>query len=519
MRREPRLVPPLWLLWMAAVAGASVMAVELLGARMLSVRYGGSLHVWAAMISVTLLSLAVGYFVGGVLADRYAAPPLLSAIVAAAGLLIALCPHTGSMLRWCYHAFGLPWGALAGSAVVFALPLCLLGMVSPVVIRRLAAAGRPVGFTAGGVYALSTLGSVAGTLATGLWLIPRFGTATGFKIAALVTCIPAVAGLVVRYRYKGAAALLVPVAVVVIADPAGGAGAHYIAADGETVVVEVVRDSAQGRIAVMTKGEYRLLLVNGIIQTGVPLSHAHLDKGYCVRNGYFQGLIPFMSEDPASASVLIVGLAGGLTASMLQHQGLRVDCVDVDPAIVDVARAWFQFSGHVVIADGRRHLEDCAKRYDFCVIDTYSGDIFPQHMASREAFEAVKRVLNPKGVAVVHLIGAPSGDAFACVHRTLCDVFPHVRALKSEPGDDVQSLTIFASAAPLSFRRAPAGDSVPTAGIDPVRAATEKMTIVPVPGRGRVLTDAHNPIDHIRAEESVRWRQRTLEHIGEAAAF
>ncbi len=503
---------------MAAVGGASVMAVELLGARMLSVRFGGSLHVWAAVISVTLLSLAVGYFSGGLLADRCATPVPLSAIMAVAGLLIALCPHAGPVLGWCHRALGFTWGALAGSALVFALPLCLLGMVSPFVIRLLGRGDGRLGLTAGGVYAVATFGSVIGTLATGLWLVPRFGTAAGFRIVALVTVVPAVAGLAVRCRLKGAVALLLPVAVVMIPPPADGVGGAYIAPDGEDVVVEAVRDSAQGRIVVLTKGRYRLLLVNGIVQTGMPLGLAHLEKGYCVRNHYFQGLIPYMREDPASADALLVGLAGGLTASVLRNHGMQVDCVDVDAAIIDVARTWFRFTSPAVVADGRQYLEGCSKNYDFCVIDTYSGDVFPPHMASREAFEAARRVLKPHGVTVIHFIGAPFGDAFACIYRTLQDVFPHVMALKAEPGDDIQSLTLFASTVPLSFRRGGQAGGVHAAGVGRISETITRLTVVPAAG-GRVLTDAHNPIDHIRAGEAVRWRQRTFEHIGDAVAF
>jgi len=508
-----------WHLLLAAVGGAAVMAVELLGARILSVGYGGSLYVWAAMISVTLLSLALGYFVGGTLADRFPNPTLLSAILIVAGLLVSVCPFARPVFRWSYRAFGLKCGAVASSALVFVLPLGLLGTVSPFVIRLVGGSGRHAGMTAGSVYAIATLGSVVGTLATGLWIIPRFGAVVGFKIAALAIVAPAVVGVVVRYGCKGSVVLLLPIAVGVIATPVVGVGARHTAPDGEEVVVEAVRDSTQGRIEVMRKGQYRLLLVNGIVQTGLPLDSSHLQKGYCLRNHYFQGLIPYMTEAPASASALIIGLAGGLTASVLQQHEMQVDCVDLDPAIIEVARKWFRFSGDVVVADGRRHLGNCEKRYDFCVVDTYSGDTFPSHMASREAFQSARGVLKSNGVLVVNFIGAPGGEAFAGIYRTLEQVFPHVRALKGEPGDDVQSLTVFASAAPIAFNQGWRAESGDSSGADAISETTERMTVVPGPGRGRVLVDGHNPIDLVRSEEALRWRQRTIEHLGIDAVF
>lgn len=519
MAAKLRRLAVLSLTCLAAVGGAAIMAVELLGARMLSVGYGGSLYVWAAMISVALFSLAIGYFVGGALADRFPNPALLLAILTVAGSLTAVCPHTRPILRACYRAFGLKWGALASSALVFVLPLGLLGMVSPFVVRLLGGSERHFGTTAGGVFAISTLGSVAGTLAAGLWLIPRFGTAMGFKIVSLATVVPAVVGIVARYRYRGSVALLVPMAVAIVMTPAAGVGTRYIAPDGEDAIIEAVCDSAHGRITVMTKGQYRLLLVNGIVQTAIPLSLSHMEKGYCLRNHYFQGLIPYITEAPSSANALIIGLAGGLTASVLRNHGMQVDCVDLDPEIIELAREWFSFSGHAVAADGRRHLEDCAEDYDFCVIDTYSGDAFPFHMASEEALKAAQGVLKPKGVLVINFIGSPSGDAFASICRTVKEVFPNIRALRSEPGNDVQPLTVFASAIPIVFSRGWQPGPGDRTDLDSIDETIEQMTVVPDAKRGRVLVDAHNPIDMLVSEEALRWRQRIIDHIGEAAVF
>ena len=282
----PDRIQSLWLLVTAIVCGAVVMAVELLGARMLSVGYGGSMTVWAAMISVTLLSLAVGYFLGGWLADRRPRPALLNAIVILASLLIAMCPYARPVLKVCYHAMGFKGGVLASSAIVFFLPLGLMGMVGPFVIRLLCEGGRGVGITAGGVYALSTIGSVAGTLLTGLWLVPSFGTSTGFRIAAVASATVGVLGLIASVGWRGAAALLVPFALAGAPRHDPSVGHTYTAPDGERVVVRSVRDSAHGRIVVLEKGRYHLLVVNGIVQTGIPRDLSYLQKGQCLANNY-----------------------------------------------------------------------------------------------------------------------------------------------------------------------------------------------------------------------------------------
>jgi len=503
----------------AAVCGAVVMAVELLGARLLSVAYGGSLAVWAAMISVTLLSLAIGYFLGGWAADRHPRPVLLYGILAGAAVLIVLCPYSRFVLKSCHNAMGIQGGALASSAIIFSLPLGLMGVTSPFVIRLLCQEGRGIGFRAGGVYAVSTLGSVAGTLLTGLWLIPRFGTTTGFRIAGMVAVLTAVIGLVVSLGPRGAAALVLPAALAFVPLPASRAGQLYIAPDGDHVQILDVRDSAHGRISVLDKGRYRLLLDNGIIQTGIPRDPAGRGKGRGLSDHYFQELIPYLVHDPARANALVIGLAGGTTASMLKLYGMSPDCVDIDPEIVCVAREFFNFTGTAAIADGRQYMENCGRQYDFCVIDTYSGDVFPFHLATREAFAAAKRVLKPDGVLIVNYIGSPVGRAFACLDATIRVSFPHVLSIRGEPGNDVQTITMFASARAIAFNKGWLEFMGGFSGVDPVSETISRLTVASVPVGGFVLTDDYNPIDLLRTEEALRWRERTARNIGEQALF
>lgn len=507
----------------AVVCGAVVMSVELLGARMLSVAYGGSLTVWAAMISVTLLSLAVGYFLGGWLADKYPRPALLGACLVVTGVLLVICPHTDFVLRGCYRAMGLRGGALASSAAIFFLPLGLMGMVSPFVIRMLCAGsgGKRVGMTAGSVYAISTVGSVLGTLLTGLWMIPAFGTAAGFRTAAVAVAVVGAVLIVAGLGLKGSPGFAAALALAFVPGPAARVGEEYTAPDGGRVKVLAVRESAHGHITVLEKGDYRLLVVNGIVQTGVPL---RFRKGQELKkNRYFQELLPYMVDDPRRANALIIGLAGGMTASILMVHEMDVDSVDIDPEIIEVAREYFRFSGKATAADGRRFLEDCRKKYDFCVIDTYSGDVFPFHLASKEAFAAAKKVLKPRGVLAMNYIGSPKGKAFACLYLTVGKVFKHLLAIRGEEGDDVQTITLFASDRQIRFNRRWQDDAIDFIGStrpDPVIMDIQRLTVAPPAPQGAfVLTDDHNPIDFLRAEEALRWRERTVQNIGRGATF
>jgi len=510
----------LYLVLTSAICGALVMAVEFAGARMLSVGYGATLTIWAAMISVTMLSLAVGYFFGGMLADRCPTPLPLFGIVMVSGLLIVLCPYAGGIMRTCYRTLGLKWGVLASSLAVFLAPLGLLGMVSPYVIRLLSDQNRGVGFTAGGIYAISTIGSVLGTLAIGLWLIPSHGVTACFRVAGTVALFAGGVGTVLSIR-KPACLLLIllPTLVRALPTPEVKVGMKYTTPDGEPLEILDVTDSPHGRITVIAKGDYLLLVVNGIVQTGIPKDLRSMGKSDGLAIQYYQELLPYMVDDPEGRRALIIGLAGGMTAALLERHGIAFDAVDIDPDMIAIARKYFSFTGNAVAADGRLFLEDCRETYDFCVIDTYSGDSMPFYLASLEAFQASKRVLTPDGILAINYIGSPSGTAFASIYRTLEEVFDNVMAIRGEDSDRVQTITLFASANPFHIQRGWLDDRPAFYGVDPISETIERLKIKPDTSSAQVLTDDHNPVDLLRAGEGLRWRRRTMAAIGDRVIF
>jgi spermidine synthase len=503
-----------WLLLTSVVSGAAVMAVELLGARMLNVTFGESLVIWAAMISVTLLSLAVGYFFGGWLVDRSPRPAVLYGLLTAAAGLTAICPHAGFIVDACAARFGLRSGMLVSSAILFFLPLGLMGLTGPSVIGFLARGGQGVGVTAGVVYAISTLGSVAGTLLTGLWLIPHFGTALGFKITAVTLAATGAIGVLLCVPRRGGLALLAPLGLLLAPLPGLAVGTSYTTPKGATITVLAVEDSAYGRLVVLEKGSYRLLVANGIVQTGVPRTIAQQPRAEALTENYFQELLPYTVDDPAGRRVLIIGLAGGMTASIFKQYGMDVEAVDLDPAVIALARRYFSFDGRAVAADGRWFLRTCTNIYDFCVMDTYSGDMFPSHLCSVEAFRMARGALRPGGILALNFIGAPGGRPFACIHRTLRAVFAPVVAIRGVDSDDVQTVTLMASDQPIEFNNGWMRHLGAFRGVDPVSDAIRRLTFQPSRTDGLLLTDGHNPISSLRAEEALRWRQRAVALIG-----
>ncbi len=174
------------LMLVAFLSGAILMALELVGSRLLAPYFGGSIFVWGSLIGVFLAALSTGYYLGGRLVDRWPSPPLLAALLLAAGLYVLLLPHYGGAVcdRISLGDYGARAGPLISCALLFFLPGALMGVTSPFVVRLSAQAVEVVGRTAGAVYATSTIGSIAGTLGTAFYLIPAVGTRTALYLLA-----------------------------------------------------------------------------------------------------------------------------------------------------------------------------------------------------------------------------------------------------------------------------------------------------------------------------------------------
>src|SRR5215469_15678935 len=190
------------------VAGACSLAVELSASRLLAPYFGTSLFVWANLIGLILLYLTIGYYTGGRLADRFPRPGVLYALTTVAAFLIGVIPFISRpILSWSLTSFAtysisVFYGSLVAVILLFAIPMILLGCVSPFAIRlRIEQVGKS-GHTAGQLYAISTAGSILGTFLPVLWLIPTIGTRYTFFVFAVSLLLMSVIGLIVTQLSK-----------------------------------------------------------------------------------------------------------------------------------------------------------------------------------------------------------------------------------------------------------------------------------------------------------------------------
>ena len=161
---------------LAFCSGFSIMGIELLGGRILAPFFGSSVHIWGSIITVFMLSLAIGYLVGGKLSTRAASLKRFGLIFIFAGLLVLPIALWSNAIMEAIFLFieDSRYGSLLASTALFFLPTIVLGMLSPYSVRLLVTDKNASGQIAGKLYFISTLGSAIGTLVTSFYLVLFF---------------------------------------------------------------------------------------------------------------------------------------------------------------------------------------------------------------------------------------------------------------------------------------------------------------------------------------------------------
>lgn len=422
------------LLPLAFTGGLTSLGIEFAAARLLAPFFGQSLFIWGTLIGLILIYLTVGYYLGGRIADRHPQPRLLFQLTAVAALWTAVIPLISrpilsvAQTGFAQLSVGLVLGSLASVIVLFALPVILLGMVSPFVIRLRIRQLETAGNAAGAVYALSTVGSILGTFLPVFWLIPTYGTRPTIFILAFLLGLVSAAGLL--SRGIGRLYALIPVVILALAFLSGGGikGAAYGQELYET-------ESAYSYIQVVKSGtETQLLIDDG------HAVHSIYDPTSLYTHGYWDDalLAPFFGSGRPPGHVALIGLAGGTVARQFTaiDGPLPIDGVELDPKLVEVGRRYFDMTEpnlHVIIADGRYWMATGAGHYDVIFVDAYRQPYIPFYLTTREFFQSAAAHLNPGGVLAIN-VGRTADDRrlVDALSGTLTSVFPHVFTIDTD---------------------------------------------------------------------------------------
>lgn len=396
-----------WLLRVAVlIGGASVMVVEILGSRVLAPSFGTTLHVWSALITVTLAALAVGYALGGRVADRRPGLKSLMMVMAgAAGALLISDLITKPVLRAAYGA-GMVGGTFVAATVLFLPTLFLLGMVSPMAVKA-AADQRQLGTSVGNLYALSTVGSVAGSLAVSLLLIPNMTVHSAIIATVVALSLPPIFYLLLNSSRQYLALFLVGLTLATVGTKVAGEEAdREVLYKNQSYPVTARVPSSYGDLVVSDFRGVRYLFLNGV-QQGSLIGNVSSAR-------YSYGLQRLSTAKGTPRRMLIWGLGAGVFARAMAEIGVEVTVIEIDPMSEKVAREHFGLpdSVKVIIGDARTEtvlLQQQREKYDVIVLDAFSGDTPPFHLLTQEAFQTL-RELAPDGLIIANIVGGIGGE-------------------------------------------------------------------------------------------------------------
>jgi spermidine synthase len=427
-------MPPLSLL--VFVVGTGSLGAEIAAVRLLAPYFGASTVVWANTIGVVLVALSVGYWLGGKAADRRPDLRSLCLLTLGAAVALALVPFVADpLLDLAVEALdsisaGAFFGSLAAVLVLVAVPVLMLGAVSPWAIRLGVGEVGEAGRVAGRLYALSTAGSLFGTLIAALVLIPLVGTRRTFLIFALAIAVLAVWGLRPVRRYA-----LAPAAIaVLLALPVGTLKAAE-EGSGSRLVYETDTQYQYARVVDRIDGTRALELNEGQAQ------HSLYEPGTVLTGDVWDGhlVLPFLVRERPPERVAILGNAAGTTARAYARffPNTRVDGVELDPALSDIGRRLFDMNNprlRLYHEDARPFLRRIDARYDAISVDAYRQPYIPFYLTTVEFFETARSKLRPGGVVIVN-VGHPEGqvELERVLTATLREVFPHVVRDPIEP--------------------------------------------------------------------------------------
>lgn len=431
--------------------GTAVLILEVLAVRLLSPQFGTSMFVISSVLTVVLAALALGYYWGGRVADRFPSPLPLYTIIAAGGLTIALSfavakfivPFAGAILP-------ITFGPLLLALMLFFVPAFLLGTDSPYVIKLLTGTSSPetAGATTGTVFFWSTIGSIVGSLSAGFFFIPF----VGLEVTLLgVACFLSVgAALCAWYlgeettttTLRTRSVLIVAITTIAIT----GLTLHTPRPDAypkdQRTLYEA--DHQYGHLRIyeqefsLTRPPARFLKRE--VNSESAIFQDSFDHPFVYTR--FADLFPEFRRSTTSNFLLLGGGAYSIARSILaEHPTITVDVAELEPALFPLAVQYFdlqhldRLENHVV--DARVFVKETPERYDYIFMDTFNSGLFiPAHLTTIEFFSAVRERLSDDGLLMINFIGAEGLsdtnllDSFT---KTLRTIFPNVRAFSETP--------------------------------------------------------------------------------------
>jgi spermidine synthase len=440
------------------IASFCTLVIELVAGRIMAPYVGVSLYTWTSIIGVVLAGISIGAYLGGRIADRYPRSSTLGWLLFLSGLgAFSISPLT-NLIGGAQFQTSLMTRILLITAFIFFVPSCLLGMISPVVVKLTLNNLEKAGNVVGKIYAFSTLGSILGTFATGFCLISWMGTRS---ILLTMGILLAISGILFGgfFRRKRALVLLLLFLFLSFFLPILGLRVYAVTHPAEFSFPSSPIDSIKAfyeygfkypfeeGTRFFKESDYYTIKVKKSVSgnNGNPLESLvldHLIHSYTDLNDplyieyeyirIYEEMVRWQAKKRGSFRTLFLG-GGGYTFPRFieaKYPKAEIHVVEIDPEITRVAQKHLGVSENTRIRsfneDGRWFVMNCKEKgsYDFIFGDAFNDLSIPYHLTTKEFAVQMKGLLKPDGVLLANVIDSFKKGAFMPSYiRTLEEVF------------------------------------------------------------------------------------------------
>jgi spermidine synthase len=413
------------------VTGAVVMALEILGSRLLAPVFGSSLFVWGALIGVILAAMSSGYAFGGWISDRHTGGGVLAALLLFSGSWTFLVSWVNQPILFELEKLVQDprWGPCFAATILLAPPAFGLSGVLPAMLRLAVADMDYLGRQAGRMIALSTVGSLAGTWGTAFFLLSWLGN------QSLMTWLGGIqVGLGFLWLLKGTSAR--PSVVLMAIGGCTLLGAMALHPFQRLKAPIHQEESPYQQVRIREDDLFRYLILDRTFHATMwKVDPTSLFLPY---SQMMVSSLAFVSEPKRG---LILGHGGGSLAKWLARHwpALELDIVEFDPVVVRMAEEYFEYrppaNHHIIVKDGRAFLNATDRTYDVIWIDAFARDMIPFHLTTAEFYSLVRTHLNPDGIIAVNLASSGKESDLAraaAVVQTMRQSFPVITTFAVE---------------------------------------------------------------------------------------
>ncbi len=430
------------------LGGAIGMGLELIAARVLSPYVGSSNVVWTSIIGIILVSMSLGYWLGGKNADKGANLNQLSNILLYAALATSAIP----LLETCVVKIlagiipNLIVSAILCAIIVFSIPSFILAMISPYAVKIKSKEETEIGSLSGKISSLSTIGSIVGTFLMGFVLIPNIGVS---NINISVTIILVVMSIIARENketkeiWRNIFVICIMMMLLII-------GKIVFKINNPDILLDT--DSQYSRIWVKQietqKATYKTLQVDRGLESYIDTETGEMGAKYL----RYYDLFEYFNKD-AKSTLLIGGAAYTYPIHYLQkYNDKTIDVVEIDDKMPQIAVEQFGLNINderlkTYSQDGRSYLNYNKNKYDTILVDAFKGTNAPFELTTYEALTNAKNMLNENGVVITNIISALDGENAKFIeyeYTTYKAVFDDVKIYKvvNMENDSIQNLIL-----------------------------------------------------------------------------